>query len=105
MIGRYQEQEELLRRYRRNKAEFLAVYGRRRVGKTTLVEETFRDKFTFRHVGRSPVEEKKQGAMAAQLLHFYHSLQDYGLQDQQEPKNWLEAFYLLEKLLTVEVEA
>ena len=71
MIGRYQEQEELIRRYSRNKAEFLAVYGQRRVG-NTLVEETFHDKFTFRHVGLSPVEEKKQGAMAAQLLHFYH---------------------------------
>ena len=34
------EQEELLRRYRRNKAEFIAVYGRRRIGKTTLMSFT-----------------------------------------------------------------
>ena len=34
MIGREKEQKELLRRYRGNQAEFIAVYGRRRVGKT-----------------------------------------------------------------------
>ena len=72
MIGREKEQAELLRRYQRNKAEFVAVYGRRRVGKTTLVNETFQEQFAFRHAGLSPAE--KQGALAAQLQHFYHSL-------------------------------
>ena len=47
MIGRKREQEELLRRYRRNKAEFIAVYGRRRIGKTTLIAETFRISLLF----------------------------------------------------------
>lgn len=99
MIGRHSEQEELLRRYQRESAEFVAVYGRRRVGKTTLVSETFAGKFTFRHAGLSPVENGKQGAMAAQLLHFYHSLKDYGLGESEQPASWLEAFYLLENLL------
>ena len=100
MIGRFQEQRELLRRYERNKAEFVAVYGRRRVGKTTLVDETLNGKFSFRHAGLSPAEgDEKQGAMTAQLLHFYHSLLDQGLREAAEPKSWLEAFYLLEKLL------
>ena len=99
MIGRKSEQEELLRRYQRNKAEFVAVYGRRRVGKTTLIDETFHDRFTFRHTGLSPVEGKKQGMMSSQLLHFYHSLKDHGLGEENEPKTWLDAFYLLEKLL------
>lgn len=97
MIGREKEQAELLRRYQRNKAEFVAVYGRRRVGKTTLVSETFQEQFAFRHAGLSPAE--KQGALAAQLQHFYHSLLDYGLCDASEPGNWMDAFYLLEKLL------
>ena len=99
MIGRKSEQEELLRRYQRNKAEFVAVYGRRRVGKTTLIDETFHDRFTFRHAGLSPVEGKKKGMMSSQLLHFYHSLKDHGLGEKNEPKTWLDAFYLLEKLL------
>ena len=99
MIGREKEQEELLRRFQRNHAEFVAVYGRRRVGKTTLIDETFNNQFSFRHAGLSPIEKKSQSTMAAQLLHFYHSLKNHGLQDEEPPKSWLEAFYLLEKLL------
>lgn len=99
MIGRKREQEELLRRYRRNKAEFVAVYGRRRVGKTTLVAETFKGEFAFRHAGLSPVERRGRGTMAEQLRHFQHSLQSFGLKDAPRPSSWLEAFYLLERLL------
>ncbi|MDO4805515.1 MAG: hypothetical protein Q4A32_11960 [Lachnospiraceae bacterium] len=40
MIGREKEQEELLRRFQLNRAEFVAVYGRRRVGKTTLIDDS-----------------------------------------------------------------
>ena len=41
MIGRKQEVDELRRLYERNRAELVAVYGRRRVGKTFLVDEAF----------------------------------------------------------------
>lgn len=99
MVGREKEQEELLRRYERNHAEFVAVYGRRRVGKTTLIDETFASHFTFRHTALSPIEQKGHGTKAAQLTHFYHSLKQYGLSDEKAPESWLEAFYLLEKLL------
>ena len=34
MIGREREKKKLLERYELKKAEFVAVYGRRRVGKT-----------------------------------------------------------------------
>ena len=51
MIGREKEVAELLELYENNKAELVAVYGRRRVGKTFLVDETFRNKITFRHAG------------------------------------------------------
>lgn len=43
MVGRIQEIKELNRLYSGNKAELVAVYGRRRVGKTYLVDETFGD--------------------------------------------------------------
>ena len=33
-------------------SEFVAVYGRRRVGKTYLIRETFNYKFTFQHTGK-----------------------------------------------------
>ena len=47
IIGRKTEIEELTTLYHSKKAEFVAVYGRRRVGKTHLTKELFRDKMTF----------------------------------------------------------
>ena len=100
MIGREKERQTLERLYQRQKAEFVAIYGRRRVGKTFLVDETFGDRITFRHAGLSPVEwRNKEEALSAQLNHFYKSLKLHGLQDAECPTDWLEAFYLLEKLL------
>jgi len=109
MIGRKLEQEELLRRYRRNKPEFVAVYGRRGIGKTTLIAETFQKKFAFHHTGLAPAgtesEERKSlgshlSEIKKQLKHFYHALMNYGLRNEPEPETWLDAFYLLEELLT-----
>ena len=42
MIGRKKEMQTLKRLYNSNKAELVAVYGRRRVGKTYLVSECFK---------------------------------------------------------------
>jgi len=38
IIGRHHEQDILQMCYDTNKAEFIAVYGRRRIGKTYLVK-------------------------------------------------------------------
>ena len=46
-IGREKEKQELMRAYESSEAQFVAVYGRRRVGKTYLVRQTFKDKITF----------------------------------------------------------
>lgn len=46
-IGREKEQE-LLRRYLdSNQSEFIAVYGRRRVGKTFLIQKVVGDNYAF----------------------------------------------------------
>lgn len=55
IIGREKEIEELERRYRSNRPEFVAVYGRRRVGKTFLINEVMRDNMVFHHTGLSPM--------------------------------------------------
>ena len=44
IIGRKEELQELQRLYESDRPEFVAVYGRRRVGKTFLVREMFRDR-------------------------------------------------------------
>lgn len=99
MIGRKREIRELNQLYEKNKAELVAIYGRRRVGKTFLVDETFADRITFRHAALSPADEESRGLLQAQLQHFYNSLDLYGMEKTEKPKSWLDAFLLLEKFL------
>ena len=100
LIGRTKEVDELKRLYISKKSEFVAVYGRRRVGKTFLIDEALRGKITFRHAGLSPIDESGQSNnLKQQLLHFYQSLQLHGMRKSRCPKNWLEAFFMLEQHL------
>lgn len=99
MIGRERETKELNRLYDSGRAELVAIYGRRRVGKTYLVDETFAGRITFRHAGLSPADEDSKGLLHAQLNHFYNSLDLLGMEPCEKPQNWLDAFLLLEKYL------
>lgn len=97
LIGRKQEQRELLDLYKSNRAEFVAVYGRRRVGKTFLVDETLGSHITIRHAGLSPIDDNgKRNMLKDQLKHFYHSLLSQGMKKSKCPSSWLEAFFMLE---------
>lgn len=51
LIGRKEELRELNDAFKSEYSEFVAVYGRRRVGKTFLVREAFNYEFTFQHTG------------------------------------------------------
>lgn len=42
LIGREKEVKELQALYRSGKSEFVAIYGRRRIGKTFLVDEALK---------------------------------------------------------------
>ncbi len=100
VIGRQEEIRELNELYNSGKAEFLAIYGRRRVGKTYLVREVFGNRLTFYHTGLSPIdEEQSKTSMKEQLLNFYFSMVRSGLNEQKKPTSWLEAFFLLERFL------
>ena len=93
MIGRKAEIEELQRLYDSKESEFVAIYGRRRVGKTYLVKETFDGRFAFLHTGLANVGTR------GQILHFSKSLRDFGSTERRCPKNWFDAFDALDKLL------
>ena len=105
LIGREKESEILNRLYQKESAELVAVYGRRRVGKTFLIDEVFKDRITFRHSGLSPIEDqyndhgKKRSRLKEQLSHFYQSLLMQGMKREKRPSSWLEAFYMLETFL------
>ncbi|MGN1246423.1 MAG: ATP-binding protein [Muribaculaceae bacterium] len=100
IIGRKQEIEELERIYRSDRAEFVAVYGRRRVGKTFLIKQTLRGRIKFQHTGVSPVDQEgERNRMKTQLESFYYSMLNHGLEGFRQPKTWMEAFFQLEQLL------
>ncbi|MCQ2265007.1 MAG: ATP-binding protein [Bacteroidales bacterium] len=100
IIGRKKEIEELERLYYSDRPEFVAVYGRRRIGKTFLIKQALKDKFTFQHTGVSPVDqEDEKNRLKTQLESFYYSLLNHGLEGYKQPKTWMEAFFLLTQLL------
>ena len=93
IISRKEEKKELEYCERSKKSELICVYGRRRVGKTFLVEQTFRE-FAFRAVGL------EKGTAKQQLKSFGQRLIDYGDDIKSAPKDWFEAFSRLDKVLS-----
>ena len=93
MIGRKNEKKELLKAYSSEFSEFVAVYGRRRVGKTFLVRETFDYKFTFQHAGL------KKKSTSIQLDRFRQSLVECGYRDCPDLQNWYKAFDALKVVI------
>ncbi len=94
LVGRDIEQKIFKKIYHDNKAAFVAVYGRRRVGKTFLIKQYFNHQFTFYTTGLSNSNTK------AQLESFTAHLSEYFQKDFVTPNNWLQAFIILQKELT-----
>ena len=92
IIGREKEQRELLSLLDKENPQFCAVYGRRRVGKTYLIRETFNYQFCFQHTGVA------KGTLRQQLTAFRNSLVAAGMAC-AIPQTWIEAFELLKKLI------
>lgn len=99
IIGRQTEIKELENLYGNVHSEFVVLYGRRRVGKTFLVNELFRDRVTFSHTALSPIEIEGKELMKMQLQNFTYSLLRAGAEITSPPANWLEAFFMLESFL------
>jgi len=60
LIGRDDERSVLQECYASGQSEFVAVYGRRRVGKTFLVKESFKNRFAFYFTGANGVTNRQQ---------------------------------------------
>lgn len=99
IIGRKAEQAELLRIFNRRQAQLVAVYGRRRVGKTFLVRELLKEHFVFYHTGISPLELEGRNLLDAQLTAFASTLVYSGASVSGRPKDWTEAFQWLRNFL------
>ena len=93
IIGRATEREILRRCMDSGAPEFIAIYGRRRVGKTFLIRQFFNDAFSFYSTGIYQGTKREQlGAFCRQLK--YYSGREWGI-----PKDWFEAFAQLKEYL------
>ena len=86
IIGREYEQRLFESICEEREAKMVAVYGRRRVGKTFLIKEFFHNEFDFVFTG------SYETPTSVQLALFHQELQKHTKQELPIPKNWFEAF-------------
>ena len=92
LIGREKEQD-LLRKYIDSaRPEFIAIYGRRRVGKTFLVTETFKEALIFDMTGVIGGDKEDQ------LVAFNVALKESGYEGKRVT-DWYEAFEALKEVV------
>jgi len=92
LFGR-EEECHLIRSYiGSGRSEFVAVYGRRRVGKTFLLRQTLKDHLCFSFTGMANTAGKEQ------LQNFNLTLRQY-MPEASTSENWQEAFAQLERFL------
>lgn len=91
IIGRLAEREKLDKLLGSNEAEFLAVYGRRRVGKTFLIRQHFNKNMVFDFSG------SKDEGLQQQLNNFFEEYlkRTAGQKQTKAPSTWSEAFNYL----------
>lgn len=94
IIARTNEIATLERKYRSDKSEFVLVYGRRRIGKTFLVNCVFADRFTFAYVGARKQNQTRQLQRFAEQLKVYS-----GSLYAPTLSNWEDAFRELRNLI------
>ncbi|MEM9720013.1 MAG: ATP-binding protein [Bacteroidota bacterium] len=91
LIGRTQEIAILKQALSSSEAEMVSIIGRRRVGKTFLVNTIYEEELIFSITG------VQNGTLADQLENFADQISEYAETDLpiQRPDNWLKAFQLL----------
>jgi hypothetical protein len=68
LVGRKAEQEELADALRSDRPELIAIYGRRRVGKTYLVRTYFAEQLCFELTGIRDATQAQQLEMFARTM-------------------------------------
>jgi uncharacterized protein len=93
VLGRKKEKEIIDELLVSSKAEFVAVYGRRRVGKTFLIRQYLKENMCFDFTGSDEEDN------AVQLANFFREFSKQCIDSQVYPHNWSEAFSLLSDYL------
>jgi uncharacterized protein len=97
LAGREPERAELSDALASNRAELIAVHGRRRVGKTYLVRASFQEQLCFELTGMRDAPLKEQ------LTNFTRTLSQRVNYTLEVPRSWVDAFELLKRYLTDEL--
>ena len=94
IIGRAREKDKLAESMKSHRSELIAIYGRRRIGKTYLIREFYSKDIIFSFSGL------RSGTRQDQIENFMIELRGiYGACNDDEPKNWLQAFSILRQHL------
>ncbi|MGM9868782.1 MAG: ATP-binding protein [Sodaliphilus sp.] len=93
IIGRRHEQDILSNCMASDRPEFIAIYGRRRIGKTYLVKHFFEGKFDFYITGVYQIPRLQQ------LKLWQEQIEAFSGTKQDLPKNWFEAFAQLRRYI------
>lgn len=93
LIGRHDECATLKECMASNRSEFVIVCGRRRIGKTFLVDQFFENRYDFSFVGKHKTKTQTQ------LNYFAKAIQKYSGQKQKTYADWYDAFDALEYYL------
>jgi hypothetical protein len=93
LVGRRQEQRLLSDLVESREAEFVVVYGRRRVGKTFLVRQSLGDQFLFSYTGIAGVKA------TVQMAEFEAALRAHGWDGPGPLRTWFDAFRGLRDLI------
>lgn len=93
LIGREKEQDRLQLHYNSNRSEFVALFGRRRVGKTFLIKSLFESEFTFYATGAQNITS------AEQIERFNKEIRVYGGSELEKATSWFEAFENLNSII------
>ena len=93
LIGREKEKQILIDALHSEYSQFIAVYGRRRVGKTFLIREAYNYRFAFQFTGAANTTPRKQ------LARFRKTLMSHGLKNVPQLGSWIDAFFELERYI------
>ena len=99
MIGRQEEKNYLLSLVNEEEPQFIAVFGRRRIGKTYLVRESFEHNFFFQHTGISNNSLEPGTRTQTQLNKFAESLMEAGYIGENDFASWNDAFDALKRFI------
>jgi uncharacterized protein len=100
ITGRQPEIQLMQDLFEKDESSFLAVYGRRRVGKTFLIREVYKDNIVFECSG---LHQKSRGQ---QLENFWVNLSEANKSNLPvpPPTTWIQAFFQLRNYLSSLVE-